>query len=478
MANIIHEVHDDDSVFTFDTVTRKLVNLGSKKKTIPQYSHNSERLTFELPRYIEGHDMSECNVIQIHYNNIEVKTKNESKDVYECTDMAVEDDKVTFSWLISKKATTYEGSLNFIVILKCVADGELNYAYPTEIYDKIRVSKGLDNGEATEEIFSDVLGAWKAQIMADVEGDINAAVNNKVGSHNVSATAHQDIRNLINNMEIGGRNLLKGTSNEWQEAEVSEFVSGGIHTATLEELGLKAGDTVTASCEIGAVGKSLIGIRIDCVFSGESYDRKASTMSVARGNTGKVWVTFEIPENTVSLRFRISNRNATTEKESTFEKYRGWKLERGNKATDWTPAIDDASGFTMELIWENANPNSEQWFSSFNVEKGHDYYDSYYIVSCHKTSDQYSELTGTHYYHHIKPDAKIRTFSHTGDTTFEYAERYLYKGHFSEEDTHYIEYGIIGLKTFNLATGTSSTNTEDEAAKRAIILKVYGIKGA
>ena len=204
MANIIHQVQDDDMVFTLDTVTRKLVNSGSKKKTIPQYSHNSERLTFEFPRYIEGHDMSECNAIQIHYNNIEVKTKNESKDVYECNDIAVEDDKITFSWLISKKATTYEGSLNFIVILKCVAGGELNYAYPTEIYDKIRVTRGLDNGEAVDEAFSDILASWKKEIIAELIGDINAAVESKVSEHNDSDTAHQDIRDLISSMADSG----------------------------------------------------------------------------------------------------------------------------------------------------------------------------------------------------------------------------------------------------------------------------------
>ena len=193
MANIIHQVQDDDMVFTLDTVTRKLVNSGSKKKTIPQYSHNSERLTFEVPRYIEGHDMSECNAIQIHYNNIEVKTKNESKDVYECTDMEIGDDKITFSWLLSKKATTYEGSLNFIVILKCVTDGELHYAYPTEIYDKIRVTKGIDNGEAVAEEYSDILASWRAEIMAELIGDISTEVE----KHNNSDNAHQDIRGLL-----------------------------------------------------------------------------------------------------------------------------------------------------------------------------------------------------------------------------------------------------------------------------------------
>ena len=337
MANIIHQVQDDDMVFTLDTVTRKLVNSGSKKKTIPQYSHNSERLTFEFPRYIEGHDMSECNAIQIHYNNIEVKTKNESKDVYECNDIAVEDNKITFSWLISKKATTYEGSLNFIVILKCVADGELNYAYPTEIYDKIRVTRGLDNGEAVDEAFSDILASWKKEIIAELIGDINAAVESKVSEHNDSDTAHQDIRDLISSMADGM--------------------------------------------------------------------------------------------------------------------------------------------FSIELIWENANPNSEMWYGSMDAGKGHDYYDSYYIVSCHKPSASRKEITGTHFYHHDSDNVSARTYRHTGGATFEYGERSWYAVLYDDGLYAGLEYGIVGLTTVNIATGTVSTDSENEAAKCAIPLKIYGLKG-
>lgn len=339
MANIIHQVQDDDMVFTLDTVTRKLVNSGSKKKTIPQYSHNSERLTFEIPRHIEGHDMAECNAIQIHYNNIEVKTKNESRDVYESSDITVEDEKITFSWLISKKATTYEGSLNFIVILKCVADGELRYAYPTEIYDKIRVTKGLDNGEAAAETFSDILASWKKEIMAELIGDINAAVERKVSEHNESDTAHQDIRDLISGI------------------------------------------------------------------------------------------------------------------------------------------ADSGSSFSIELLWENANPNAEMWYSTIDVAKGHDYYDSYYIVSCHKPSASRTEVTGTHFYHHDHDEVRVRTSRYTGGTTFEHGERYWYKQWYDDGMFAALEYGIVGLTTVNIATGATSTDSDEGAAKCAIPLRIYGIKG-
>ena len=65
-----HTVKDTDTLFVIDPITRAVVNAESKKTMLMQYDHNSETFTFEIPRYVEEHDMSLCNRVEIHYNNI------------------------------------------------------------------------------------------------------------------------------------------------------------------------------------------------------------------------------------------------------------------------------------------------------------------------------------------------------------------------------------------------------------------------
>ena len=59
-----HNVYDTDNKFTIDGITRAIKNVSSSKTTVMQFDHNSEVFTFEVPRYIEGHDMTECNRVK------------------------------------------------------------------------------------------------------------------------------------------------------------------------------------------------------------------------------------------------------------------------------------------------------------------------------------------------------------------------------------------------------------------------------
>lgn len=165
-----HSVYDTDSHFKIDAITRTIKNDSSGKTVLIQGDHNSERFTFEVPRYVDGHDLSLCNVAQIHYINIDsVNKTNISKDVYEADDLQISpdsDDVVILSWLISGNATKYAGSLNFLVKFKCIDDaGEVVYVWNTATFTQISISSGIDNGEAVVEEYSDVLEQWRQSLI-------------------------------------------------------------------------------------------------------------------------------------------------------------------------------------------------------------------------------------------------------------------------------------------------------------------------
>lgn len=69
-----HNIIDSDMHFTVYAVSRRIKS-EPKKVTLMQNDHNSERFTFEIPRYIEGHDMSLCNAVEVHYLDSSSKEK-------------------------------------------------------------------------------------------------------------------------------------------------------------------------------------------------------------------------------------------------------------------------------------------------------------------------------------------------------------------------------------------------------------------
>lgn len=164
----LHSVYDTDAHFKIDAVTRSIKNDSSGKTVLIQGDHNSERFTFEVPRFVDGHDLSLCDVVQVHYTNTDSTNKTKvSKDIHEVTDLQISpesDDVVILSWLIDGKATRYAGSLHFAVKFKCTNGAVKVYEWNTMTYTGISVSSGIDNGEAIVEDYSDVLEQWRQEL--------------------------------------------------------------------------------------------------------------------------------------------------------------------------------------------------------------------------------------------------------------------------------------------------------------------------
>lgn len=162
-----HPVVDSDARFVIDPDTR-VISTTSDKLELVQGDHQSERITFEIPRIVEGHDMSLCDRIEIHYINIDRKTKVQSKDIYIADDASLDGEKVVFSWLISGNATKYYGRLNFIVLFECLdEEGNYTYKWNTEICKLLTVGEGISNTEAVTEDYSDILEKFRKEVIGE-----------------------------------------------------------------------------------------------------------------------------------------------------------------------------------------------------------------------------------------------------------------------------------------------------------------------
>lgn len=145
---------DSDIRFEINPYTRTLVDLTPARKTIVQYDHNSERYTFALPRVIEGHDMSLCDLVEVHFINIDAETDVEYDGKCVITDLKVseiDDQVVTLSWLVSKISTQHVGPLHFSLRFVCLdRDGEVTYEWNTRKFTAIRIVSGMGNRDAMD----------------------------------------------------------------------------------------------------------------------------------------------------------------------------------------------------------------------------------------------------------------------------------------------------------------------------------------
>ena len=162
------KIIDTDKHFEIDPITRVIRNMSPSKVSVMQYDHNSERFTFTLPKSIEGHDMMECNRIEVHYINTDSTTKESKKGVYEVSDLAVSpenENSLTCSWLLSQNATQKVGKLSFLLRFACVdAEGVIEYVWNTGIFTGISVSSGMYNSEIIIEQYADILEQWKNEL--------------------------------------------------------------------------------------------------------------------------------------------------------------------------------------------------------------------------------------------------------------------------------------------------------------------------
>ena len=172
------------------------------------------------------------------------------------------------------------------------------------------------------------------------------------------------IQSQLNNLQIGGRNLLIGSSNgigwdadtksntEFSVTRASAVESGFILSPTLS---LYGGLTVTLSFE--SKESANISSRDLCLLPNNYPAISLLTASFPKSTT---WVgqtiTFVTPTDwgtvdaPAQIRLRIDHNGSTDGLSATIWA-RKIKLEIGNKATDWTPAIED-------LVQVNTNYNS------------------------------------------------------------------------------------------------------------------------
>lgn len=274
---------------------------------------------------------------------------------------------------------------------------ENNYYNKTETDAKLKVQSDNITAEVNKEVTT-----IKNNMAQNYYNKTETDSKFQIQSDSITSTVKKEVTTQVGNIEIGGRNLLLNTGfntfNHWIKAS---------STNSLQK--------VDGWCEI-TIGGAWSGFRqefipeknVEYIVSYEAYlvDTVAETTSIETdfGTPDQMLVISKTPEK-YSLKLKYPN---TLNGEINFvvkcnELGRKWrirniKLEKGNKATDWTPAPEDMATAdsladvnnsltnTTNTLQTNINSTNKNLQDIQNSQK-----EVYEIISENKT--QISSLT-------------------------------------------------------------------------------------
>lgn len=171
-----------------------------------------------------------------------------------------------------------------------------------------------------------------------------------------------ELETAISELEIGGRNLVQGTSSELQEVTLNQYfvIIASIPMSTLTDVyGLKDGDSVTLSMYLKSGSEKSICARIQHYTDNSNRTSKYGN-NITTGNEGwsKVTCTLDTSYSKIDICINNSTIDITAD---TTEYYKCVKFEKGNKPTDWTQAPEDVDSKIDETANDIHEVISEQY---------------------------------------------------------------------------------------------------------------------
>lgn len=210
----------------------------------------------------------------------------------------------------------------------------------------------------------------------------------------VQATANglqfniNSVTDKLNNLRIGGRNLVGGTDKEyvmgfgipntvWKDnfAYTSlPLISGDGGEILPQGAGfwhvLSPGEeyTQTIWIETDAIIKSLNGTFLTWLTMDDGHDVQKAYIQRIGNNSYKIVGSYTWPQNKKGNRVRLFDifnlPNSIDLKSGTYLKFGKLKLEVGNASTDWTPAVEDTE-HDLESLSARITINSQQFGSYY-----------------------------------------------------------------------------------------------------------------
>ena len=342
--------------------------------------------------------------------------------------------------------------------------------------DRIRQDVYADN--STKHMYRRLFGSsWSGWEQGAYLSDVNNAKTEVTASvKNLGDRVTTEVNSItakVDNLQIGGRNLLKNTD---KDISITSHTTDEQPAWAKYETGynLENGKTYTLSAEIknsaSEIKEASIGI-----FDGAT---NVGTVYPLLANGQRQSVTFSVPNDTSKYQLYFYAGHAGeipgVDLTTTFHHV---KLEIGNKATDWTPAPEDTTNIISELNakWDVANGQIQGKVTEKQVhdllKKDHYAIEAWTQAQLKLTSDNFNVSVG-------KMAQKLDNLTIGGrnliygTTDFEL----LYSGTFTDSIT--IRQVLIDNELAQKAsTMTYSATIRPDDAESPVQLAIYKTKG-
>ena len=181
-----------DKTLYIDFDTRQILIPDSIHQLGVESDDDVKKLTFNVPRYYYGTDLSE---FTIYINYLNAKKEGDVFEVLGDNVIIDEGNTLTFDWIVGRHAVAYKGTAIFNVCMKkgsmqpdpedatqeiFVVDQEFNTTVA-----KLPVLEGLETGEAVIQEYADILMQWEEQLFG-IENSAKSNITQK-GSEVIEA---------------------------------------------------------------------------------------------------------------------------------------------------------------------------------------------------------------------------------------------------------------------------------------------------
>lgn len=174
------------------------------------------------------------------------------------------------------------------------------------------------------------------------------------------------VSNKLNNLSVGGANLLKGTSKEWKTWTGTGWANDVVDAGSIN---LDAG-TYTFRVEIDNTGNTQQRVHAEAYVSSESrfLDQIAKSYTqtfVNARSKGYATITFTIDKPLTDVRIHPHAAADSPITSTVTIKWRREKLEKGNVSTDWSPAPEDTDN-KIEVLSGKITANSNEFSTVYS----------------------------------------------------------------------------------------------------------------
>ncbi|MED4589416.1 MULTISPECIES: phage tail spike protein [Priestia] len=180
----------------------------------------------------------------------------------------------------------------------------------------------------------------EANAKSYTDGKINTVNTRLTSAESLITQQANEIASRVTKTEfeslsIGGRNIVKGTSNEFKTATFG----GWDYYFTDQLLHWSKGDVITGRIYLKP-GKYEASIMIHIRYTNGTYNQYRGNV-IAAGSEGYSIVTLTIPNRDDISYIQYSIRHSSGSNPSNTVQYKEAKIEKGSRPTDWTPAPED-----------------------------------------------------------------------------------------------------------------------------------------